>query len=60
MRFSEGGFSAFLPVRNSWQDGDKFFVLASDGVWEFISSKQAIDIVNAALEQGTMKVGRAE
>ena len=24
---------------------DKFIVLASDGVWEFISSKEAVDIV---------------
>lgn len=34
-----------------------FFVLASDGVWEFIDSQQVIDIVNSALDQGTMKVG---
>lgn len=24
---------------------DKFIILASDGVWEFISSKEAVDIV---------------
>lgn len=24
---------------------DKFIVLASDGVWEFISSKEAVDII---------------
>ncbi len=36
--------------------GDKFIVLASDGVWEFISSQEAIEIVNASLEEGTMKV----
>lgn len=35
--------------------GDKFIVLASDGVWEFISSQEAIDIVNNSLEEGTMK-----
>eukprot|EP00903_Cladosiphon_okamuranus_P011285 g10641.t1 len=34
---------------------DKFIVLASDGVWEFISSQEAIDIVNCSLEEGTMK-----
>lgn len=39
------------------QAGDKFIVLASDGVWEFISSQEAIDIVNSSLEEGTMKVG---
>ncbi len=25
---------------------DKFIVLASDGVWEFISSKEAVDIIS--------------
>ncbi|CAM9236093.1 unnamed protein product [Scytosiphon promiscuus] len=35
--------------------GDKFIVLASDGVWEFISSQEAVDIVNVSLEEGTMK-----
>ncbi|CAN0008833.1 unnamed protein product [Ascophyllum nodosum] len=34
---------------------DKFVVLASDGVWEFISSQEAVDIVNASLGEGTMK-----
>eukprot|EP00904_Undaria_pinnatifida_P013855 jgi/Undpi1/95/HiC_scaffold_1.g00095.m1 len=36
--------------------GDKFIVLASDGVWEFISSQEAVDIVNNSLAEGTMKV----
>ncbi|CAB1096392.1 unnamed protein product [Ectocarpus sp. CCAP 1310/34] len=35
--------------------GDKFIVLASDGVWEFVKSQEAIDIVNTSLEEGTMK-----
>lgn len=35
------------------EDGsDKFLLLASDGVWEFISSQEAVDIVNAHLEKG--------
>eukprot|EP00752_Nemacystus_decipiens_P010104 g9005.t1 len=34
---------------------DKFIVLASDGVWEFISSQEAVDIVGRSLEEGTMK-----
>ena len=38
------------------QPVDKFVVLASDGVWEFISSQEAVDIVNASLGEGTMKV----
>lgn len=33
-------------------DTDKFMILASDGVWEFISSQEAIDIVNDQLEFG--------
>eukprot|EP00752_Nemacystus_decipiens_P017541 g15720.t1 len=33
----------------------KFIVLASDGVWEFISSQEAVDIVGRSLEEGTMK-----
>ncbi|CAN0580627.1 unnamed protein product, partial [Ectocarpus sp. 12 AP-2014] len=37
------------------QAGDKFIVLASDGVWEFVKSQEAIDIVNTSLEEGTMK-----
>lgn len=31
-------------------------MLASDGVWEFVKSQEAIDIVNTSLEEGTMKV----
>lgn len=32
---------------------DKFMIMASDGVWEFISSQEAVDIVNANLDNGT-------
>lgn len=35
-------------------------MLASDGVWEFISSQEAIDIVHTSLEEGTMKVKSLE
>lgn len=31
---------------------DDFMVIASDGVWEFISSEQAVDIVGQYLEKG--------
>lgn len=31
---------------------DKFMILASDGVWEFITSQEAVDIVGSNLEHG--------
>jgi len=34
------------------KDDYKFMILASDGVWEFISSQEAIDIVNDQIEFG--------
>ena len=47
------------PNDRTSQGKDKFIVLASDGVWEFISSQEAIDIVNLSLDEGTMKVKKA-
>lgn len=47
------------PDDRTTQGKDKFIVLASDGVWEFISSQEAIDIVNLSLDEGTMKVKKA-
>jgi serine/threonine protein phosphatase PrpC len=32
---------------------DKFMILASDGVWEFISSQEAVEIVNNAMPNGS-------
>lgn len=34
------------------QSNDKFIIMASDGVWEFISSQEAVDIVNNSLHKG--------
>jgi len=34
------------PIKDGEKMGDKFVIVASDGIWEFISSQQACDIVN--------------
>lgn len=39
-------FTTFL------KDSDKFLVLATDGIWEFVSSSEAVRIVKGALEAG--------
>ena len=31
---------------------DRFFILASDGVWEFVSSEEAVEIVGAIFAKG--------
>ena len=36
------------PAADGARDGDKFIIVASDGVWEFISSAEAVDIVAAS------------
>lgn len=38
---------------------DKFMILASDGVWEFIESQDAVDIVGncETVEEGCRQVG---
>jgi protein phosphatase 2C family protein 2/3 len=39
-------------TKYTFQSEDKFTILASDGVWEFISSQEAVDIVKANLHKG--------
>ena len=38
---------------------DDFVILASDGVWEFISSEEAVEIVGAHLPMGASKACQA-
>lgn len=34
------------------EPADKFIILASDGIWEFISSQEAVDMVKESWESG--------
>lgn len=34
--------------KRTLDSNDKFMILASDGVWEFITSQEAVDIINNA------------
>ena len=39
-------------VRHEIAPEDHFVILASDGVWEFIPSQEAVDIVASEIEHG--------
>lgn len=39
-------------VRHDITSDDRFMILATDGVWEFIPSQEAVDIVAAEIEHG--------
>ena len=42
------------PEIKEWEfmDEDKFMIIASDGVWEFISSKECVNFIGRFYEQG--------
>ena len=39
----------------NFDEGDKFMIIASDGIWEFISSQECVDIVSKYYEKGDLK-----
>lgn len=38
-------------------DNDEFFIIATDGVWEFVSSAEAVEIVGKCFQQGMSASG---
>ena len=48
-----------VTVHDFAEASDAFLVMASDGVWEFIDSQGAVEIVNAFIEQSATEVRRA-
>ena len=39
----------------NFEEGDKFMIIASDGIWEFISSQECVEIVSKYYEKGDLK-----
>ena len=38
-----------------FDEGDKFMIIASDGIWEFISSQECVEIIDKFYEKGDLK-----
>ena len=47
------------PANDNKADGDRFIIVASDGVWEFIDSQEACDIVASELLSGAVNASQA-
>ena len=41
------------------EEGDKFMIIASDGVWEFIESQEAVEIVHLNIDKGAEEACKA-
>ena len=39
----------------NFEDDDKYMIIASDGIWEFISSQECIDIIQSYYESNDLK-----
>ena len=39
----------------TFEEGDKFMIIASDGIWEFISSQECIDIIKNFYDKNDLK-----
>ena len=56
---SVGVIAEPVVTKHTVGQGDEFLILASDGVWEFISSQEAVDIVGEHLDRGATKACQA-
>ncbi len=49
---SVGVIAEPVVTKHELRDEDNFMIIATDGVWEFLSSQEAVDIVSEDLENG--------
>ena len=43
------------PEIKEFDEEDKFMIIASDGIWEFISSQECVNIINDFYEKNDIK-----